>query len=82
MFLVLQRYGYPKVISSCSESRGPASVVFALASGAFCRLNAIEIPRVLGDRLLVADLFDPASAIVNIAKLLLDDYKKLLVCLR
>jgi hypothetical protein len=37
--------------------------------------------RVLDGWLLVADLFDPAFAIPNIAKLLLNKAKKLFVCL-
>ena len=77
----MHRHGYPKVISSCWESRSPASVVFALASGAFYRQDNFLKMRVLDRWSLIADLFDLTVAIPNIAKLLLDEVKKLLVCL-
>ena len=70
------------MISSCWESRSPASVVFALASGAFYLKNAFFNFCVLVGRSLAADRFDPAFAIPNIAKLLLDEVKKFFVCLR
>ena len=68
-----------KVISSYLESRSPASVEFALASGAFYLQDSFLYLRVLDGWLLLADLFDPVYAIPNIAKRLLDDVKKIFV---